>query len=187
MRRCEGVVGVDQDQSPVKTLYLLRHAKSSWEDAAVPDHDRPLAPRGARAAQKIAAHIAASGIHPVLVLCSSAQRTRETFDALAGSLGVDAEVQIEDGLYGAGATQLLGRLRKVPSATTSVMMIGHNPGLHDLAMALAGDGDEQALRQLRTKFPTAALATLDLEEVGWDELGPSQAYLESVVLPRHLP
>jgi phosphohistidine phosphatase len=170
----------------VRTLLLLRHAKSSWSDAALADHDRPLAPRGERAARVIASHFRSEQIRPALVLCSSARRTRDTLAALQPVLGPSAEVRIEDRLYGAGAAGILALLRTVDPAIPSVMVIGHNPGLEDLAVALAGDGTEAAVRQLRSKFPTGALATLELPTSGWPQLAFGGAFLRSVVLPRTL-
>jgi phosphohistidine phosphatase len=171
--------------SEVRTLYLLRHAKSSWEDATISDHDRPLAPRGARAARRIAAHLPSAGIHPALVLCSSAVRTLETLDALRPALGETAEVQIEAELYGADAWEILERLRTIDAGIPQVLVIGHNPGLQDLAIELSGEGDVSLLNQLRTKFPTGALATLDLE-VTWAELGAGHAHLTHLVTPKDL-
>jgi phosphohistidine phosphatase len=170
-----------------RTLLLLRHAKSSWSDPALADHDRPLAPRGRRAARLIASHLLAEKIHPALVLCSSARRTRDTLAALRPSLDeTTTEVRIEDRLYGASVTEILALLRTVDPAVPSVMVIGHNPGLEDLALALAGDGAEDAVRQLQSKFPTGALATLDVRSAAWEQLAFGDAFLRSVVLPREL-
>ena len=169
----------------MRTLFLLRHAKSSWDDPEVADHARPLAPRGVKAATRIARHLRAVDIRPDLILCSPARRTRQTVELLDPALGSDTEISIEDGLYGASAGELLERIRQVDSSHSTVMVIGHNPGLEDLAIELAGDGDEPALAQLQTKFPTAALATLEFA-AQWEELGPGQASLTSMVLPREL-
>ena len=170
----------------MKTLFLLRHAKSSWDDATIPDHDRPLAARGERAVRLIASYIADAGVRPALVLCSSARRARDTLDAVAASLGDEATRTIEGDLYGAGADELLVRLRVVEAATASVLVVGHNPGLHDLAMDLSSDGEPHAMAQLRMKFPTGALARIDLGDIEWHELGRGGAYLASVVVPRNL-
>jgi phosphohistidine phosphatase len=169
----------------VRTLYLLRHAKSSWDDASIPDHDRPLAPRGARAARRIADHLSSAGIRPALVLCSSARRTLETLEALQPALGETAEVSIEPELYGADAWEILERLRTVDARLSRVLVIAHNPGLQDLAIELSGDGDTNLVNQLRTKFPTGALATLDVD-VSWADLGPGQAHLTHLVTPKEL-
>ncbi len=129
--------------------------------------------------------MASRGIRPELVLCSSARRTRETLELLQPALeGVPA--RIEDELYGADASALLDRLRRVEAHVDAVMLVGHNPGLQDLALDLTGGGDEAAVAQLHTKFPTAALATLDLGTIDWNELGPRRASLTSLVLPRRL-
>jgi phosphohistidine phosphatase len=169
----------------VRTLFLLRHAKSSWDDPAVADHDRPLAPRGVTAAARIAQHLRAADIRPDLVLCSTSRRTRQTLDLLDPALGPDTEVSIEDALYGGSADDLLDRLRRIESHRFAVIVIGHNPGIQDLAIELAGDGDESALAQVHAKFPTAALATLEFA-APWEELGPGQASLTSMVLSREL-
>ena len=108
------------------TVYLLRHAKSDWLDQTLPDHARPLAPRGRRDAKRIAKHLRRRGIEPMLVLCSSAERTRETLELVRPALG-GAPVQIEDGLYAAANDELLERLRVLPEQSASVLVIGHNP------------------------------------------------------------
>jgi phosphohistidine phosphatase len=151
----------------VSRLYLLRHAKSSWDDPTLADHDRPLAARGRKAAKAIGAYLREHDIEPELVLCSSAARTRETLERV-GLTG-----RIEDALYGAGASALLARLHEVPDEVASVMLIGHNPGMQQLAFDLAGLDD---------KFPTAALATLACD--GWSDL--QRAELVDYVKPKDL-
>ncbi len=163
----------------MKRLFLLRHAKSSWDDAGLPDHDRPLAPRGRRAAKLIAGHLAREGIEPELVLCSSSVRTRQTLERI----GLNAPVEIEDALYAAPASELLARLRAVGSRVDSVMLIGHNPGIQDLALRLAGRGPD--LDTMRRKFPTAALATLEFDGA-WSDLAPATAELVAFVKPKQL-
>ena len=135
------------------TLHLLRHAKSSWDDAAVPDHDRPLAPRGVRAARRIAAHLPSAGVHPAMVLCSSARRARQTLEALRPALGETAEVSIEPELYGADASDLLERLRRVDPRIAEVLVVAHNPGLQDLTIELSGGGNAELLNHLRREVP----------------------------------
>ena len=127
-----------------------------------------------------------AGIRPELVLCSSAQRTRETLALLDPALSADVSVEIEDDLYGADASDLIDRLRRVDPEVDSAMVIGHNPGLEDLAIELAGGGDADALAQLHAKFPTAALATLDLGTGGWAGLDRGTASLTGLALPRRL-
>jgi phosphohistidine phosphatase len=162
-----------------RLLYLLRHAKSSWDDERLADRDRPLAPRGRRAAERMARHLRDEGILPSLVLCSPARRTRETLEAV----GPGGEVRIEDELYGASEAALLGRLQRVPDAVESVMLIGHNPAMQELAVGLAGAGAR--LEDVEAKFPTGALATLAVPG-GWRELAPGSAELVAFVKPREL-
>src|SRR6476659_3405682 len=155
------------------TLYLLRHAKSSWDDPTLSDRDRPLAPRGRRDAKRIAKHLARLGIEPELVLCSPALRTRETLELLGPALGASPTVRLEVELYAASSASLLERIRAVPETITSLMLIGHNPGLHELALVLASAGAE--LERLEATFPTAALATLTLSNTPWSRLSDADA------------
>ena len=96
-------------------------------------------------------------------------------------------MDVTDELYAADSGDLLRRLGNIDPGIAAVMIVGHNPGLHDLALELVGDGDTAAIAQLRVKFPTGALATLQLDRTSWDRLAPGVAYLASLVLPRQLP
>jgi phosphohistidine phosphatase len=164
-------------------LFLLRHAKSSWKDSSLPDHDRPLAGRGKRASKAMAAHLHQHGIEPALVLCSSATRARQTLDRVAPGLGGSPDVRIEPGLYEASAAGLLGRLQRVDGGVSSVMLVGHNPSIEQLALNLASRGP--ALEQLASKYPTGALAVLEFDGA-WSELEPDAARLVAFVRPRDL-
>ena len=165
----------------MKRLFLLRHAKSSWDDPRLDDHDRPLAPRGLRASAVMAEHLRQERIAPTLVLCSPARRTRETLERV---MPLDrAEVRIEDELYRASSEDLLQRLREVPDEVDSVMLIGHQPAIQQLALQLAAEGSE--LERLKAKFPTAALATLDFPGE-WSGLGRGSAELVAYVKPKQL-
>jgi phosphohistidine phosphatase len=168
----------------MKFLYLFRHGKSSWGDPRLDDHERPLAPRGRRAAKLIAEYLAREDVAPPLVLCSSALRARETLDRISPAFGKDVSFRIEPGLYGADQERLLRRLRRVPERIGSVMLIGHNPALQLLALALAAE--EKDRRRLEGKFPTAALATLGIPSASWRQLAPGDAELLSLVIPRDL-
>ena len=119
---------------------------------------------------------------PDLVLCSSAVRTRETLELLRPAIETSS-VEIEDELYAASSDELLERIRRVPETVASVMLIGHNPGLEQLAVALASAGDE--LQRLAAKFPTAALATLAVA-TRWSRLAPAGATLTAFVVPKQL-
>jgi phosphohistidine phosphatase len=163
---------------------LLRHGKSSWSDPTVADLDRPLAPRGERASRMIAKYMRRKKIRPALVLCSPSLRTRQTLEAIESSLGKGSAVELVPELYAASEGELLERLRALPESVDSVMLIGHNPGLHGLACALASRGAD--LPQLEEKFPTAALATLIVDSDSWAALRPGDAELIDYVVPRQL-
>ncbi|HSJ18432.1 MAG TPA: histidine phosphatase family protein [Solirubrobacterales bacterium] len=164
----------------MKRLYLLRHAKSSWDEPGLADRARPLAPRGRRASKLIAAYLRDERIAPDLVLCSPAKRTRQTLNRIELDAG---EVRFEDELYAASAGQLLTIVNGIDDDVRSAMAIGHNPGLRDLALQLAGSGGD--VGTMRAKFPTAALATLAFEG-GWRELTPGGAELVAFVKPKQL-
>ena len=169
----------------MNTLYLLRHAKSAWDDPSLADHERPLSPRGREAVRRLEHHVVEARLWPELVLCSSAVRARDTYQPLSRALG-EPETSVEDGLYAASTEELLGRLHQVPEGARRVMVVGHNPGLGELALALAGDGDPAALSQLQDNFPTGALATLSFAGP-WRQLASGVAYLESLVVARQFP
>jgi phosphohistidine phosphatase len=164
-------------------LWLLRHAKSSWDDDRLADVDRPLAPRGVRAADAMAAYIAGSSIRPSLVLCSPAIRARQTLEHVRASLG-EPEVRIEPEIYTFDPEPLLTVLRSVPDEFGSVMLVGHNPAFHDLAVMLARTGDD--LPDLVAKYPTGALAELEPDASTWSELAAGGAVLIRFVTPRTL-
>jgi phosphohistidine phosphatase len=169
----------------MKVLYLLRHAKSSWDDPHLPDHDRPLAPRGTRAARKLADHVRRARIAPALVLCSTALRATQTLDVITGAFAATPEVRLENELYGASTEELVDRLREVSHLSPSVLLIGHNPGIQSVAVRLAIE-DAALVARLRDKMPTGALATLELGG-DWSEVSRASARLVSFVTPRELP
>ncbi len=165
----------------MRTLHLLRHAKSSWRDETLDDHDRPLSKRGRRAARALAGHVARLRLQPDLVLCSSALRARQTLDLLAAALK-PPKVLVERELYDAGSRRLLHYLRELPESALCVLLVGHNPALHELALALA---DTPSIRQLPSrdeKFPTGALASFRLSG-SWGMLVPHGATLLAYVTP----
>jgi phosphohistidine phosphatase len=167
----------------MRHLYLLRHAKSSWDDPTLADHDRPLAPRGHKATGLLAAHLRKKKIAPALVLCSPARRTVETFLDIEPALGEDVSVQAERELYGASAQALLERLQRVPDSVPSAMLIGHNPAIQDLATSLA-QGSKR-VGTLERKYPTGALATFDFEG-DWTSLSAKCVQRVNFVRPKDL-
>ena len=166
-----------------RRLHLLRHAKSSWKDEGLADHDRPLARRGRRAAKAIGRHLLERGVEPELVLCSTARRARETLEGIEPALGRGA-IRVEPELYGAGPAELLARLHEVAPPIRSVMVIGHNPAVEELALLLARQGS--TVHELEAKFPTGALATLAFQGSGWAALDRGTAELIEFIRPRDL-
>ena len=172
-----------------RKLVLLRHAKSAWPD--LPDHERPLAGRGRRDAPVMGRWLRAAGHVPDRVLCSTARRTRETWQLAQPELGTSPPVSFEDQVYEASTAQLLDLARHAPPAVKTLLIVGHAPGIPELALTLAGaatpgDGDGGSgavFDRMRAKFPTAAVAVLELTGP-WDRLGPGVARLTSFVTPR---
>lgn len=168
-----------------KQLFVLRHAKSSWDDPRLRDHERPLALRGRQAVRVLHDHVRSAGIEPALVLCSSAARTRETLEGVQPG----GEHRIERELYAADAGALIDRLRQVSDDVPSVMLIGHNPAMQLLVIRLANgsglDVDDSKLADVRRKFPTGGLATVEFD-CAWSELGPGRARLTDLVRPKLL-
>lgn len=170
----------------MKTLYLLRHAKSSWKDASLEDFDRPLNKRGRRAAKALGDHLQRLSISPAQVLCSPSRRTRETLERVQRRLPVALPVRFEQAIYLAEAHTLLGRIHRLSDSLASVMIIGHNPGLEMLARMLTQGGDEAARGKLARKFPTGALATLHADIDSWHDLTPGGAVLDAFVVAADL-
>jgi phosphohistidine phosphatase len=183
------------DAEPVRKLVFLRHAKSAWPDD-VPDHDRPLGRRGRRDAPAAGRWLRLSGCIPDHALCSTARRARDTWQLAQTELGARPATDFESGVYEASASGLLDLVRRLPPAARTVVVVGHDPALPDLALALAGwDGPHgrQAvgrtpgtpLDRMRAKFPTAAIAVLEFGG-SWSELAPGRARLASFVTPREM-
>ncbi|MDZ4791139.1 MAG: histidine phosphatase family protein [Hyphomicrobiales bacterium] len=169
----------------MKTVSLFRHAKSSWEDKRLKDFDRPLAPRGEKAAERMGAYMAAKSVAPDLMLCSSSVRTRATLK-LAGKKMVSAKTLHEDALYHASAGAMLTMLRALPPSVAHVMIVGHNPGLHALVLDLFGSGAREEILAAARKFPTAALAQIEFDIAQWRRLGVGDGRLTRFIIPKAL-
>lgn len=169
------------------TLLLLRHAKSSWDNPALADYDRPLAKRGTKSAPRMGAEIAALGLRPDLVLCSAAARAKETLSLVLPELGKPApEVVYDDAIYMASPGDLIKILRAADASGPTphtVMVVGHNPGLEELAELLAGGGDEAAQNLMAEKFPTCALAVIAFDVKDWSAIAPGKGKLQRFLTP----
>lgn len=168
---------------PLRRLVVLRHAKSAWPEG-VADHERPLAPRGRRDAPAAGRALAEAGCLPDLALCSTAMRARSTWELASAQWGTRPPARFEPRLYAAGAPDLLRVVHEVPSDVGTLLLVGHNPGLVELVLDLAGDGPDDTLEAVRRKFPTSAVAILSWHGTGWQALTPGTALLTSVTVPR---
>ncbi len=171
----------------MKELLLLRHAKSDRGDPSLADFDRPLSKRGRQAAPMMGRLLAERGWVPDFAIVSPAKRTRQTWDRLAAELPEPSAMRFEEELYDASAAQILPLAMRAPPKAGRLLVVGHNPGLEDLAAMLAGPGsDQEALARMREKFPTGALARLTFEG-GWSDLSAGGLKLAGFLTPRELP
>ena len=170
----------------VKTLWLLRHAKSSWEDLTLVDADRPLAPRGHRAARRMARYLADEGLRPAVLCSSGAERALATARALRAAWPDAPALDVEASLYEAEPEALLRCIGSTPDAADSLLLVGHQPGLQDLALHLIGRGQRKLRQRLARKWPTAALVELAFDVSGWRQIESRTGELVRFVRPSDL-
>ena len=162
--------------TPMKTLLILRHAKSSWDDPAMPDHDRPLTERGKKDAQRLGQFLQEHGLVPDLIVSSTARRAGKTAKKVAKACGYGGEIEIDGRLYQAHFSQFIGVLREVAEEHATVLVVGHNPGLEEFVLHLTGQTEP---------MPTAALAEVSLDIDSWQSLSsPPGGRLVRVWRPR---
>jgi len=167
----------------MRRLLLLRHAKSD-RPAGVADHDRPLDERGIAAARLMGGYLARHGLVPDRVLCSPSRRTRETLAGMAWPAAV--KVVYEDRLYMATPKTILSVICAQDASAATLMVIGHNPGLHETAELLIAAGDVALRERLREKFPTGALAVIDFAANAWRRIHDRSGRLDRYVTPRSI-
>ena len=165
------------------TLSLLRHAKSSWKDPTIPDHDRPLNTRGKTEAPLMGKAVAKHGLAPDLVLCSTARRTRDTLELVLPELKKEPKIVYEDGLYHGTPQEMLDLLREVPPSASQVLLVGHNPELQSFALDLIGSGAKHLKDRLETKYPTAGLVVLRFQAGDWKDVAVNSGKLELFLAP----
>lgn len=168
-----------------KHLLLLRHAKSSWRDASLSDHDRPLNRRGRTAAIRMGEYLVAKDLLPDLVLCSTAKRARTTWTLAARAFGDQApKCAYNRELYHAAPSDLLFCVQAAADSVQWLLVVGHNPGIELLAQRLSGPGsDEDAFEHMTAKYPTAGLAHFSVAAPSWSNLEPEACSLEAFVIP----
>lgn len=168
-------------------LLLLRHAKSSWDHPELSDHERPLNKRGTRGAGIIGKYLAKHDLVPEQVMCSDSVRTRATFALVSAELpNSTLKASFHNELYLADPAELLDHIRHAERSTHTLLVIGHNPGLHALSLALVGRGNKKMLREMAMKFPTAALSVISFDLTRWAEIRPAKGELTTFVTPRDL-
>jgi phosphohistidine phosphatase len=174
----------------MKTVYLLRHAKSEWADPGLKDHDRPLNERGRDAAPRMGAYMKSKRYKPDLVLCSTARRTVATYELIKEALGPGVPVQFEETLYLAEPRQLMERLQWVDDGAKAIMFIGHNPGIAQFALELCAspedDAEEKSHKRMREKYSTGALAVLKVPAKSWRDVRLGTGRLKDFMRPKDL-
>lgn len=168
------------------TLSLLRHVKSSWNDPALADFDRPLNERGRAAASLMGTLLHREGLRPGHILCSPSARTRQTLDLARGAHNGLGAVAYPKGLYHATPVALLRAIHAAPAAERHVLLVGHNPGLHQLAIWLTGAGPADKRRALAEKLPTGGLVVMTFEVDSWRQVKPGGGHLRLFARPRDL-
>ncbi|HWC77467.1 MAG TPA: histidine phosphatase family protein [Blastocatellia bacterium] len=161
----------------MKTLLLLRHAKSSWDDARLRDFERPLAQRGIRDAPRIGKALAKLGPTPDLIISSPAARASQTIAAVVQAAGLDAALTWDEAIYGAVPAELIRIVRRIPNSSSCAMLVGHNPGFEDLLSRLTGVPEH---------MPTAALACVQFQVDAWADVEDGQGTLAWFITPKHL-
>ncbi|RJK93788.1 SixA phosphatase family protein [Vallicoccus soli] len=168
-------------RDPERRLVLVRHAKADYPEG-VDDHDRPLTERGERDAVALG-RLLHDTCWPDMVLCSTSVRTRRTWELAEGQADEPVTVRYEPSLYLASPRAVLGLVRGTSDDARCLVVVGHNPGTHELAVALAGRGDKEQLAALAEKLPTAGVVVLGVDG-GWDDLAEGGARLEQVSAAR---
>lgn len=166
----------------MKQLYLVRHAKSAWDTQAPNDFSRPLSKRGLKDAKRMGKKLAELGWNPLLILCSPAQRTRQTCDLLYQYARFEGDIEWKDELYAASTSALVKLLAHTPESTSSVMIIGHNPAIEWLLLDLCNDVPTQANGKIVT---TATIAKINLQG-SWDNLQLSRGELVALLRPKEI-
>jgi phosphohistidine phosphatase len=161
----------------LKTLLLLRHAKSDWGDSSLRDFDRPLATRGEKDAPRIGKALNKRGPLPDFIVSSPAARAKATIEAVAAAAGIDLPIEFEEKIYGATSAELMTVIRRLPADSSCALLVGHNPGFEDLARRLSGRDQ---------RMPTAALACINFEIADWENVEDERGNIAWLITPKNL-
>jgi len=170
----------------VKRLAIMRHAKSSWDDTALDDFDRPLNKRGWRAARRMGAEFATRGLCFDHVLASPAVRVRETIEGVSDEFDLGASISFDRTIYLASEATLVSRVRALPESTGAPLIVGHNPGLERLLLSLTHNDSAGFRAKVAEGYPTAAFAVVELPTDTWAQLEPGSGELIELIFPRDL-
>lgn len=171
----------------MKTLILLRHAKSGWDDPVARDFDRPLNPKGERAAATMGRHLRDLGLRFDHIVASPAIRVVQTLEHFATGYGRASEATSDRRIYLASCATLLDLIRELDDAFAQVLLVGHNPGMEELALALVPDGDSEPLRPtIAHKFPTASVAEIRFDADRWADISPGSGHIAHFIRPRDI-
>ena len=161
----------------MKTLLLLRHAKSDWDDTSLKDFDRPLAKRGKRDAPRIGKELRKRGVECDLIVSSPAARAKATIEAVARAAGLNLPIGFDDSIYGASSAELIKLVRHLPESKSCILLVGHNPGFEDLVARLSGRSE---------RMPTAALACIKFDTARWEDVNDGEGKLEWFITPKQI-
>lgn len=161
----------------MKTLLLLRHAKSDWGDSSLRDFDRPLADRGERDAPRIGKALRKRGVTPDVIVASPAARAKATVQAAMKAAKVELDITCDESIYGASSGELMKLIRRLPDTNKCALLVGHNPGFEDLAGRLT---------ESQQRMPTAALACIEFQIEHWNDVDDGKGKLVWLLTPKHL-
>ncbi len=170
----------------MRRVMLLRHAKSDWSNPGGGDKGRPLNERGRETAPEIGTYIARTGLLPDLILCSTAIRTRQTCALVTAAFAKSPKINFEEALYLAEPDEIVSLIQEVPERVRTLMVVGHNPGIHQAAAELTQAGNTEDHQLLAAKFPTAALAVIDFDAQDWADIRAHAGKLDRFITPRLL-
>jgi phosphohistidine phosphatase len=162
----------------MRILYLLRHAKSSWNEPSLRDFDRPLKKRGRETAERTGMRLAEEKLNNPVVICSPAVRTRETAEIVLKSANLQVEQRFDERIYDASLRELVQVVSEIPDEKEAAIMIGHNPGFEELLAFLSGE---------HRRMPTCALAKIEFGDVSWKDVRAGVGSLEWFIAPKELP